>query len=153
MSIYKISRKISLIIGLTSTLLLIAPLFQRDVQAGLPPRPSFPQEKSNDEPVGAMIELQVWPIKSTLWTVVQWQDDTGQWHDVAGWQGHLDSGIIFSQPQGRIKRWWVDARDFGKGPFQWQVYEAKNGKLLTQSEPFLLPDEVGETVLKQISLP
>jgi len=78
-----------------------------------------------------------------LWTVVQQQDDVGDWRDVQEWQGvfeevHDDEGI---------KTWWVDEDDFGYGLFRWMVYDGPEGELIAQSEPFYLPSAVGETVI------
>jgi hypothetical protein len=102
-----------------------------------------------DEPYnpGATIWLYVPDGLTTMWTVVQWQDAFGGWHDVDGWRGHLDDG------QGQMKIWWVAPKDFNTGPFRWQVYSSdENGRLLGYSETFNLPGGVNDIVYVQIDL-
>jgi hypothetical protein len=70
---------------------------------------------------------------SDVWTVVQWRDALGEWHDVEGWQAMLDDADS--------KRWWVAPKDFGAGPFRWQVLTAPAGEMLLLSEVFMLPAE------------
>lgn len=119
---------------------------------GLPDRnPPAPQvdEGSGDRggPIGTYIEL-VAPEHAGAWTVVQWQDSAGNWHDVEGWRGTLDDR--------GVRRWWVDAKDFGTGPFRWVIEGANaasmasewstgdNGSLFqaegSGSQSFSLPD-------------
>lgn len=76
----------------------------------------------------------------TLWTLVQWQDHQGNWHDVEGWQGLLDE---LMNAQG-YKSWWVAPGDLGRGPFRWAIYKSEGGTLLHTSEPFNLPATSGE---------
>jgi hypothetical protein len=67
-----------------------------------------------------------------LWTVVQWQDFQGDWHDVDGWRAPAKSG--------QHVRWWVAAKDAGTGPFRWFIYDRrKDQRHLWTSEPFYLP--------------
>jgi hypothetical protein len=83
-----------------------------------------------------------------LWTVVQWQDGRGNWHDVDGWQGTLDQvedGVGW-------KRWWLSAEHFGDGPFRWMIYETSSGVAVFASEPFGLPDRDGETTYVDVLL-
>ena len=77
-----------------------------------PPPPGDDGGRNDSGPLGTHIEL-VAPEHAGAWSVVQWQDSAGNWHDVEGWRGTLDS-------QGYI-RWWVDAKDFGTGPFRWVI--------------------------------
>lgn len=131
--------------------------------SGLPPRPtsSLPSRQPGSQPtpnpraasshgrgsqipVGGYIEAHIPAIQTELWTIVQWQDELENWHDVEGWQGTLDAG--------NKKVWWVAAADFGKGPFRWTVYQAQGGELLSESPPFYLPDSAGETVRIEVSL-
>lgn len=93
---------------------------------------------------GGLIELRlpgcpegVW---QSLWTVVQWQDGTGAWHDVEGWQGPLAAtreGVAHSM-------WKVDPGDLGKGPFRWVVLSGRGGEMLAASQPFQLPSRSGD---------
>jgi len=77
-----------------------------------PPPPGDDGGRDDGGPLGTHIEL-VAPEHAGAWSVVQWQDSAGNWHDVEGWRGTLDStGYI---------RWWVAARDFGTGPFRWVI--------------------------------
>jgi hypothetical protein len=76
--------------------------------------------------------------------MVQWQDQAGNWHDVEGWQGTLETN--------HTKRWWVAARDFGKGSFRWVVAGSRGGRLLAGSVSFDLPDEAYEVVRVQVVL-
>ena len=109
----------------------------------LPPRPT-PEPKSIPRLLaGAYIELHVSSAPAGLWTVVQWEDAFGDWHDVEGWRGTLDTDDN--------KVWWVDKSDLGKGPFRWVV--TQNGELLATSESLYLPESVGETVEVLIVLP
>ncbi len=131
---------LGLLCGLVMTMSLLTPN-QTAVQA-LPPRPTPVTATPTAVPSayvreGGLIELHVHPIQTGLWTVVQWQDARGQWHDVDGWQGTLD---------GSLQIWWVAPRDLGKGPFRWQVYRSYGGSLLATSQSFSLPRRTCATV-------
>jgi len=75
--------------------------------------------------------LQVTGALADAWSVVQWQDFAGGWHDVEGWRGSLG--------QAGTRRWWVAPSDFGTGPFRWVVTQGPGGAILWSSEPFSLP--------------
>ena len=154
----KQSAKVGVLMGGILTLTLIAllfglawPLFDAKAGPALPPRklpPSNVQPDSNDddddgEPVGAYIELHIQPAAPGVWSVVQWQDSDGNWHNVDGWQGHLNST--------GIRRWWVAAKDFSKGPFRWQIFNAPNGQLLATSVAFTLPHEANSVLRVEVS--
>jgi hypothetical protein len=99
----------------------------------------------DDTPVGAYIELHVSGGAEGTWTVVQWQDKNGDWHDIEGWRGQLDAN-------GRVK-WWVAAKDFGTGPFRWQVIQGREGRSLAASGSFNLPRQANEIlVIEAVSL-
>jgi len=100
-------------------------------------------DDEDDEPVGAHIELQVQSAPSGVWTMVQWQNSAGIWHDVKGWRGTLD--------EAGKRVWWVAWTDFGKGPFRWAVYQSPDGDLLAESESFYLPNSAGETITIKVS--
>lgn len=134
-------------------LLLRWPLAAEAGPSSIPPRqtptPMSPPDTDNDndgpdKPIGAYIELQVQPRQSGLWSIIQWQDSTGAWRDVEGWQGTLD------ETGGR--RWWVAAKDFGKGPFRWTVYRRQGDDLLATSQPFNLPQGANEVMQMELSL-
>lgn len=130
-----------LLASIVSMLLLVA--WQPLLVLALPPRPSpRPASRPVSKPPDGAIELTVESAAAGLWTVVQWQDALGGWHDVEGWQGALDKGDR--------KTWWVDKTDLGKGPFRWAV--TQSGELLATSELFYLPDSVGQTVKVSVSL-
>jgi hypothetical protein len=108
-------------------------------------------------PTGATIALvlrlgPLWPQAGIpwqdLWTVVQWQDREGNWHDVEGWQGTPD-GIV--DGEGR-KTWWLSRKLCGQGPFRWVIYTARGGEPLATSEPFYLPSAPGQSVRVEVEL-
>ena len=104
-------------------------------------------EMSKEEPkkVGGYIELQIPSGQSSLWTKVQWQDGVGNFNDVESWQGWVDAN-------GR-KRWWVEAKHFGNGPFRWVIQSCQTGEFLVTSELFYLPTQANEVIQVTISLP
>jgi hypothetical protein len=121
--------------------------------AAPPPRPTltptplaatFP-----GNPFGSYIELRLPTDNVNLWTAVQWQDSQGGWHDVENWRGILDE---INQHKGD-KLWWVYPRDYGKGPFRWQVYQSPGGKILATSRSFNLPGSANQRVIIELTLP
>jgi hypothetical protein len=121
--------------------------------SALPPRPTpatpTPVSVSAFTSSGwAVIELHVQPAQADRWTVVQWQDALGGWHDVEGWRGTFDD---ISGGVGK-KIWWVARPDFGTGPFRWVIYQNQGGKLLAASEAFRLPSSENSAVVVQVSL-
>jgi hypothetical protein len=111
--------------------------------------PSSPQTGGNTGR-GALIRLIVLHEGSAgdgpgpdLWTVVQWQDTGGGWHDVQGWQGWLD---------GESKTWWVAPKDLGTGPFRWVVYRGRCGGVAGASGPFHLPGAPDQVVEARVLL-
>lgn len=94
----------------------------------LPPRPT-PTSINTSSP-GGLIELRVGSMHRELWAVVEWQDTSGDWHRVDGWQGTLDDGR---------QVWWVAPDDLGKGPFRWAVYDRPGGNVRATSDEFYLP--------------
>ncbi len=115
----------------------------------LPPRetpiPTRPPDGDRHEgPAGAHIVLSVPSAPADAWTVVQWQDSAGGWHDVDGWQGTLDAG--------NRKMWWLAPDLFGKGPFRWLVYQGDRVRLLATSASFYLPGSAGEEQQVEVSL-
>jgi len=75
---------------------------------------------------------------TSLWTIIQWQDTSGDWHDVEGWQGSLE--------QHTTKIWWLPDYLFGAGPFRWRVTRERGGVVLGTSEPFTLPQTANKTL-------
>jgi len=146
----KISRLIIFAITIVAAVLLVVGAAGRTrptlaAPPALPPRPGYNPGGSNElngssggsgsghGRMGAHIELQAQPEQTGLWSVVQWQDSGGGWHDVEGWRGLLEAN--------GCKRWWVAAKDFGTGPFQWVVYRKPDSQPLAVSDPFNLPPE------------
>lgn len=136
---------LAMMVSLISLLVLAGP--PAPIQAGPPlpdrntptPTPTPPSDdEEDDRPVGAYIELHVPTAPAEAWAIVQWQDSAGDWHDVEGWSGTLDERGNW--------RWWVDARDFGKGPFRWAVTQGDAGPQWGVSQSFWLPATAGETV-------
>jgi hypothetical protein len=96
----------TLIVAGVCVLLAVASLpSHTQVALAGPPRPTphpKPAHTPASTPTGATIALvlrfgPLWPQANVawqdLWTVVQWQDRGGNWHDVEGWQGTPD-GIV-----------------------------------------------------------
>lgn len=125
------------------------PLATVQAQGGLPPRETpAPQPPVDDDDrgasVGAYIELHVAPVPPGAWSVVQWQDNAGGWHDVEGWQGEL--GLD------GFERWWVAAKDFNNGPFRWQVTQGQGGAELGVSQSFNMPAGGNQVVRVGVTL-
>jgi len=164
------------ILALTACAALAAALTPELTQpalADLPPRktaqptpiptpkpPAGPAAKT--APAGGAIELslrfpQTWPWDEAhwqqAWTVVQWQDLDGDWHEVEGWRGTLDS-ITVDEGGAAVgrKAWWVAEDDLGTGPFRWLIYRDEGGRSLAASEPFHLPSFNKETVTVELTL-
>lgn len=134
-------------LGLFVALVSSAP-FAAASPALLPPRPTPVTPTPTSAPLprvrdGGLIQLIVPSAQAGLWTLVQWQDALGGWHDVTGWQGTLD---------GDMQLWWVDEADLGKGPFRWRVYQSRGGALLGQSALFHLPADIGKVVQVEVSI-
>ena len=121
--------------------------------SALPPRPTpvtpTPVPVSVFTSSGwAVIELHVQPAQAERWTVVQWQDALGGWHDVEGWRGTLDE---VSNGVGK-KKWWVARPNFDTGPFRWVIYQNQGGKLLAASKVFQLPGYENTAVVVEATL-
>lgn len=117
--------------------------------AAPPPRPTLtPTPSYSYSPHYSYLELRVPTDNKHLWTEVQWQDSTGGWHTVDGWQGILDN---IHEHIG-IKQWQVYPRDYGEYPFRWLVYQSLGGKLLVTSHTFRLPG-ANQRVIVEVTLP
>lgn len=131
-----IKQRLSVGCGLFVVALLMMGLWQPAAQAGtLPPPPRATLTPTPHSSVGTYIELRLPTDNINLWTVVQWQDRAGGWHDVESWQGVLDS--IHEHKGDKI--WWVLPYSYGDGPCRWLVYDRAGGKLLATSRSFYLP--------------
>ena len=86
------------------------------------------------------------PYSTAWWTVMQWQDETGGWHDVNGWQGTFD--------ENRQVVWWVGPEHFGSGPFRWVVYDsAQREQQLALSKTFNLPLSTYASLEVKVTIP
>ncbi len=120
------------VVAMLLTLTGLAPVF-----AGLPPRPTPSPAPTPEKfsPAGAQLVLQT---HAGPWSVVQWQDINGAWHDVDGWRGAVENGTV---------TWWVAPKDFGTGPFRWAVSLSAASEIVAAGEPFTLPAASNETVI------
>lgn len=135
-------------------------LWTPSAQADLPPRPTVtvrptstatssptatvratPEPRPKD-PVATLI-LYIRPSPSGLWSVVQWQDTQGDWHDVEGWRGTVVNGKTV---------WWVEEKDFGTGPFRWTIYAEGDGALVAITRSFYLPDQPQHELIVDVPL-
>ncbi|MFN8443432.1 MAG: hypothetical protein U0175_21830 [Caldilineaceae bacterium] len=126
----------------------------KSVRAELPPLPSVtprptvvvstpvaPTATALSLPASTRVPVAVLRLKlqnsveRPLSSVVQWQDTSGNWHDIDGWRGQM----VKNQTT-----WWVEEKDWGDGPFRWSVYTQESGAMLAISEPFHLPSRQGE---------
>lgn len=129
----------------------------------LPPRdedaPIEVQSVSVD--VGTRLQLHgkfsdSWPWDSMhwqdVWTMIQWQDNEGEWIDVNGWQGNFDEIKQGEAGWVATKEWWAAKEITGTGPYRWLVYDHPGGNLLATSEPFHLSDRPGGVVEVPVEL-
>lgn len=106
---------------------------------GTPPPTAVPTPL----PVGGTLILQVYHAPANSWSVVQWQDANGGWHDVSGWQSQLTHGYV---------GWWVAPEDYGTGPFRWLLLDGAGGQQLGASESFHLPGYTKSVTLIELAL-
>ena len=167
MMINEVRVRSALIAGAACCLLLVALLLSpvQTAAADLPPRhPPKPdcQGAPKQGTTGGFIELDIhfgpaWPWSSVhwqdLWTVVQWQDDKGHWHDVEGWRGRLNSVVVDEGGETVGKQvWWIAESDLSGGPFRWLIFRGQEGGRLATSELFDLPCSTRQTVIVEVSL-
>jgi hypothetical protein len=103
-----------------------------------------PPPRGDGESQGAFIELEIEPTVAEWWTVIQWQDGSGGWHVVEGWQSPLEAG--------GYQRWWIAPKDFGTGPFRWVITKEPGGPPLFTSPSFNLPGEAKQAVQVELGL-
>jgi hypothetical protein len=143
-------QRFSLWCGIALVGLILIGSWQSTAQAGTlppPPRPTLTPTPYAPGSAGTYIELRLPTDNINLWTVVQWQDRVGGWHDVEGWRGVLDD---INDHKGD-KIWWVLPYSYGDGPCRWEVYDRAGGKLLATSSSFLLP-EANQHVIVEVVL-
>lgn len=129
---------------ITALLLFIAFGARLVEPAALPPRPTVEPIQANEPYEGGIIELRVGGMTAPLWSEVEWQDASGNWHTVDGWRGT----VAMTQ---RLQ-WWVGAENLGEKTFRWRVYDAPAGDLLATSETFDLPAHNLQRVIVPIAL-
>ena len=112
-------------------------------------------------PVGSQLQLKArfsadWPWSTMqwqdVWTVVQWRDPDGEWVDVTGWRGNLDSIAQDDSGWVGVKEWWAGEEIFGTGPYRWQAFSHPGGDLLATSDPFYLAGTSGGLVMVDVEL-
>jgi hypothetical protein len=131
--------------GCLGLMVIVAALLPAAVEA-MPPRPPratpAPIRVSWRTQIVLLVALPpevIYTDWQAIWTVVQWQDAQGGWHDVDGWRGALDELGWCGK-----KTWDVDERHLGQEPFRWLVYDREGGALLATSLPFSLPITAGD---------
>jgi hypothetical protein len=149
--LYRLWRIIT--VGSLSLAVVMVMLAPRPV-AAMPPRPprptalpKAPSPKRTLIVLKVMLQPEALPTAwRELWTVVQWQDGMGDWHDVEGWRGNLDE----EEPGIGKKVWLVEDKDLGDGPFRWLLYARPGGPLAAISDPFYLPAAPGDVLERQV---
>jgi len=97
-------------------------------------------------PTGGWIKLSVSGAPGGVWTVVQWQDNWGQWHQVDGWQHGLDANGQWV--------WWAGNSSLSnRGLLRWVVYQWYGGPVWATSLVFKLPSAPGRWVWVNINGP
>lgn len=145
------------LLGLLS-LWLVAAVFAQPIPDGLPERPTLtptatllPTNTPAPTPVattipsaeGGLIILDASAAPIPLAqnkTIVQWQNEAGDWFDVTGWQGELN--------QQKQVVWWVAPQHLGQSPFRWLIFR-ENNQVLT-SPSFTLPTSGGQIIRLQV---
>jgi LysM repeat protein len=94
-------------------------------------------------PSGATVALAVVGAPANAWTSVQWQDGLGQWHDVEGWQGTLNTA--------GQRVWWAGNDLLGNnGLYRWVVYQYQGGPVWATSLVFHFPAVAGQWAWENI---
>jgi hypothetical protein len=110
--------------------------------ADLPPREETPTP--NHLPAGAYIDLTVTGASIDAWTIVQWQDGNGAWHNIEGWRAALVDDY---------QQWWLGRNSYGTGPFRWCVLDAPMGSIVASSDAFYMPARSGEWTHVTVTVP
>lgn len=117
-------------------------------QSQLPPRPTLtplpptatpvppatPVPSPTAIPVSQPVRIRLVVEDSTYrdaWSLVQWVDGAGNWHNVTGWLGQIVGGEV---------QWRVLPKDYDTGPFRWVILDAPDGAIVAASKPFTLPN-------------
>lgn len=139
--------RIPIMLGLLLCLLLGNLVLITPIHAELPPRPPLPVADEEDEPTRPLVApliLSTDPSRSDLWSIVQWQDAQGDWQAVTGWQGTVVNGRT---------TWWVEEKDFNKGPFRWVIQAGEGGAVVATSAEFRLPGEARKALVVEVTVP
>jgi hypothetical protein len=145
---------------LFALIVLAAPAAAYASPYSLPPRPPRDEGGNGDDGGGgssARIALHITATDGTqpsdttlqgLWTVVQWLDGLGNWHDVDSWEGTPAS----ASANGTHMVWKVDDSLLGRGPFRWIIEQGTGGAISGASASFYLPHDAGEGVPVTVTL-
>jgi hypothetical protein len=145
------------LIGLTGLGLALSNPHVVSASPGLPPRftpvPGAPSSDGSDVSyITAWINCgegcEIDSSWQPLYTVVQWQDNDGVWHDVQGWQSQL----LVPEEQPAVQTWAVAPSHFGRGPFRWLVFDREMREVLGVSTTFYLPQTPNTAVSVEIDL-
>ena len=124
--------------------------FPSSVSAELPPRPIPPAQNPTTELKGAKIILSISlnseaEVTENTWTQVQWQDNSGTWHNVDGWGGQP----TYNHDSHNYEvEWWLDKGHFAAGPFRWKILASKSDSNFAHySDPFYLPSRSNTTTV------
>ncbi len=96
----------------------------------VPATPGSPTAIPASQPVRIRLIVEN-PAYRDAWSLVQWLDGVGNWHDVNGWLGQMAGGEV---------QWHVLPQDYDTGPFRWVILDAPDGAVLAASKPFDLPN-------------
>lgn len=157
-----------LMLGITAVLLtLIHTPATADYE--LPPREEPPNSSPDvtvtggvGTPIGVRVHLEGvfptnWPWETahwqeSIWHEVEWYSEQLGWTKVDGWRGRFDT-IYQEEPNMIGKReLWAEGVHAGSGPYRWVVYDAANGRLLTISDNFYMPQNSGDIVTVRLDM-
>lgn len=103
---------------------------------------TVPNAPDTDAIGAGAIALTVTNPPAGAWVSVQWGDVTGgQWTNIDTWSGPL------AQNATGWMAYWVDAKDYGTGPYRWVVYTKdpqQGGQIWGVSDPFNFPRQKGD---------
>lgn len=94
------------------------------------------------------ITASVSGVSPTAYLVIQYQDVSGAWKDVTGWQS-----VVTIDARGLATvQWGVEKVSFGQGPLRWVIYGEKGGAVVGYSPTFNLPTDVGVNFIMHLSV-
>jgi len=100
-----------------------------------------------DQSLGA-IATTLTDAPAGAWVGVQWGDPTGtQWTNIENWLAPLSEST-----NGQVSHW-VEAKDYGTGPYRWVVYTGdprQGGQIWGVSDPFNFPKTKSEWIWTKV---